>query len=687
MSDMDAYRDIFLSESAEFMQGITDGLLALESEPADLAPVEIIFRGAHSLKGMAAAMGYDRTADLTHKMESLMSRVRERERVVDRPLIDVMLEAVDTVRALIDDESSGANALDASALVAQLEALESAPKTDSDTSAGTDAGEIGEPVLDEQRAEGLVPSERDVAGIDARARSGETLFRVAVTLDENCVLKAVRAYMVIKRLSHMGHVVDTIPPGREIEDEQFDREFTVLLSTASDARAIQDAVLGVSEVDACTAEIAEETGSARSNTEVTTIESDTDSEAEAEAEAAARRRTAIPKLSETQTVRIAIGHLDTLVNLVGELVILRSRLERVAGRIDDHELNDAIEQLHQVSADLQHEVMHTRMVPVGNIFNRFPRMVRDLARDLDKDVAFEMEGLDIELDRTVLDEIGDPIVHLLRNSIDHGIESAADREAAGKPPRGTVRLAASRERDRVRISVSDDGRGIESDRVWDKACSLGLADPGSRGTYSDADVLLFTCVPGFSTATQATKVSGRGVGMDVVKGKIEHLGGALSIVSRPGSGTEFVLTLPLTLAIIQALILSSGGETYALPLSVVDEVLGGSDMEYDTIDGMPVAVDREGSIIPVHHLGALLGYSTDHKRMPSAQEHVVLVESAGQRKALVVESLLGRREIVIKPLSRMLRGARGVGGATVLGDGRVALIIDQRTLFPSREEN
>lgn len=686
MSDMDAYRDIFLSESAEFMQGITDGLLALESEPGDLAPVEVIFRGAHSLKGMAAAMGYDRTADLTHKMESLMSRIRERERVVDRPLIDVMLEAVDMVRSLIDDESSGSNALDASDLVARLEALESGPTAAApEPTAGTHALETGASVLDEQRAEGLVPSERDVAGTDARARPGETLFQVVVTLDESCVLKAVRAYMVIKRLSHMGHVIDTIPPGREIEDEQFEREFTVLLSTGAGARAIQDAVLGVSEVDTCIAGVAEAVEPVRSGTESVDAETDTDSEAEAEA--AARRRTAIPKLSETQTVRIAIGHLDTLVNLVGELVILRSRLERVAGRIDDHELNDAIEQLHQVSGDLQHEVMHTRMVPVGNIFNRFPRMVRDLARDLDKDVAFEMEGLDIELDRTVLDEIGDPIVHLLRNSIDHGIEPAAEREAAGKPPRGTVRLAASRERDRVRISVSDDGRGIESDRVWDKACSLGLADPASRGAYTDTDVLLFTCVPGFSTAAQATKVSGRGVGMDVVKGKIEHLGGALSIVSRPGSGTEFVLTLPLTLAIIQALILSSGGETYALPLSVVDEVLGGDDMGYDTIDGMPVAVDREGSIIPVHHLDALLGYSHDHKRLPNPHEHVVLVESGGQRKALVVENLLGRREIVIKPLSRMLRGARGVGGATVLGDGRVALIIDQRTLFASREEN
>ncbi len=678
MSDMDQYREIFLSESAEFIQGITDGLLALESEPGDLAPVEVIFRGAHSLKGMAAAMGYERTADLTHRMESLMARVRQRERVVDRSLIDIMLESVDVVRALIDDESSGSTAVDSTDLTVRLVALEEA-SGDVSSNAGTVAtvttgtGEDASGDTNEQRAEGLVPSEADIAGRDAQARPGETLFRVAVTLEEGCVLKAVRAYMVIKRLSHMGHVVDTIPPGRQIEDEQFDREFIVLLSSGSGGRAIHDAVLGVSEVEECVAGANDEAVPASVETELAEVE-------------AARKRTSIPKLSETQTVRIAIGHLDMLVNLVGELVILRSRLERVAGRIADTELDEAMEQLQQVSGDLQHEVMQTRMVPVGNIFNRFPRMVRDLAHDLEKDITFDMEGLDIELDRTVLDEIGDPIVHLLRNSIDHGIEPAAEREAAGKSARGTVRLTAARERDRIRISVSDDGRGIASDRVWDKACSLGLADPGTRGSYSQEDILLFTCVPGFSTVSQATKVSGRGVGMDVVKGKIEHLGGALSIVSRPGHGTEFVLTLPLTLAIIQALLVSSGGATYALPLSAVDEVLGGEDMELDTVDGSPVAIDREGAIVSVHHLDALLGYSDDHKRLPGRHQHLVLMESAGQRKALVVEDLLGRREIVIKPLSRMLRGARGIGGATVLGDGRVALIIDQRTIFPGREE-
>ena len=644
---MDAYKDIFLSESAEFIQGITDGLLALERAPDDREPVEVVFRGAHSLKGMAAAMGYAQTADLTHKMESLMARVREREREVDHELIDLMLEAVDAVRELIDAESSGADTVDVSALVARLVRSAEAPADD-------------DAVQDQGQATVAGPSD------------GQTL-RVSCVLDGECVLKAVRAYMVIKRLSHMGTVVDTVPSGRDIEDERFEREFAVILSTPASAEEVCDAARGVSEVESARAELLEP--------------AQKPARPDAGPHAGqAPRRAAIPKLSETQTVRIAIGHLDTMVDLVGELVILRARLERIADDLDLHDFDEVIEDLHRVSGDLQHEVMQTRMVPVGNIFNRFPRMVRDLARDLDKDVAFEVEGVDIELDRTVLDEIGDPIVHLLRNSIDHGIEPAEERKQAGKPESGTIRLVAARERDRVRITVTDDGRGIDCERVWDKACALGLVDPAARSSYSDDDVLLLTCTPGFSTVQEATKVSGRGVGMDVVKGKIEHLGGTLSIVSRPGQGTDFSLILPLTLAIIQALLVGSGEQTYALPLSSVEEVLAPGDMPVETVNGAPVVIGRDGEAVPLHYLDVLLGRERNGMRLPRPGEGIVLLESGGQERALGVERLLGRREIVIKPLSRMFSGVRGIGGATVLGDGRVALIIDPRSVFPSREE-
>ncbi len=665
MSDMDAYKDIFLSESAEFIQGITEGLLALESNPDDLEPVEVVFRGAHSLKGMAAAMGYSATSDLTHKMESLMDRVRQRERVVDSPLIDLMLEAVDVVKEVIDAESSG-SAYDPSGLIDRIVAATEAESTKQVAPADTES--IPDKHAETNVEDAAAPSANVVETGDA------SRFQVTCTLEENCALKAVRAYMVIKRLSHMGTVVDTIPSGREIEDEKFEHDFAVIVDTPATAEEVCEAVRGVSEVESVTAVAVE------ASTEVVPAEETAGTGEDA------TRRAAIPKLSETQTVRIAIGHLDTMVNMVGELVILRARLQRIARDREDRELADAVEELYRVSAELQHEVMNTRMVPVGNIFNRFPRMVRDLARDLEKDVDFQMEGLDIELDRTVLDEIGDPIVHLLRNSADHGIESPAEREAAGKPARGTVVLAARRERDRVRISVSDDGRGIDCQAVWEKACSVGLVEGDARSAYTDDDVLQLTCVPGFSTAKQATKVSGRGVGMDVVKGKIEHLGGMLSINSKPGQGATFTLTLPLTLAIIQALLVDSEGQTYAIPLSAVNEVLAPEDVHVETVDGHPVMIDRDHNVVPVHYLDALLGARRDEGRMPVAGESVVLLESGEQQRALVVQALLARHEIVIKPLSKLFAGIRGVGGATVLGDGRVALIIDPRTVFPRREE-
>jgi two-component system, chemotaxis family, sensor kinase CheA len=658
MGEMDAYRDIFLSESAEYIQGIVDGLLALEENPNDLEPVEVVFRGAHSLKGMSATMSYELTADLTHKMESLMDTVRKREQAPDHTLIDLMLEAVDVVKALIEAESSDMAAPDTAPIVERL-----VERTESKTASAEGPGEAekGEPAAS---AEDL-PVEASATAPSPEA-PGENLVRIRVELEPECVLKSVRAYMVIKRLSHMGNVVETNPSAREIEDEQFDRTFEVLVRTTAPTEEVVEAARFVSEVRGAVV------------LDSAPVEAEKD---EAEQEAGRRRVRQIPKLSETQTVRISIGHLDNMVDLVGELVILRSRLEAIAMQIDLKPMIEALEDLHQISAELQHEVMQTRMVPVGNIFNRFPRMVRDLARDLGKDITFEMEGLDIELDRTVLDEIGDPIVHLLRNAVDHGIEPGPARVALGKPEKGVVRLVAQRERDSVEIIVTDDGAGMDIERIWAKACERGMAEPGRRGDYNNESILQFTCSPGFSTTEQATKVSGRGVGMDVVRGKIEYLGGSLYIRSGEGQGSEFVLTLPLTLAIIQVLLVGSADQVFALPLGSVAEVLPPAEARIDTVDGAPVIVLRDDRVAPLHRLSVILGKEDASRLMPSASEHVVLIEGANQLRALAVDKLIGRQEIVIKPLGRMFRQMRGFGGATVLGDGRVALILDPRSLF------
>jgi len=442
MNDMDAYRDLFLSESADYLQAITDGLLTLEESPKSMEPVEVIFRGAHSLKGMSAAMGYEMTAELTHKMEGLMDSVRKRTRPVDSELIDLMLEAVDVVRGLIDEESHG----------------------------GTDYGAAHEVM---QRINAMAAREVQVEDSDT---SGEDvhLYSVVVTLEKECVLKAVRSYMVMKRLSYMGTIVDTVPSVRDLEDERFDQDFTVILETSSPPAEIIRVIEEVTEVE-----------KAQVTTHTAAPAEETEGQADPGSPRALGRRAEIPKLSETQTVRISIGHLDSMVDLVGELIIFRSRLEAIAKSLGSRELVEATEELQRISSELQYEVLDTRMVPVDNIFNRFPRMVRDLARDLGKEVVFRMEGLDIELDRTVLDEIGDPIVHLLRNSIDHGIESPEERKAASKPAKGSISLVAKRERDTVKISVSDDGGGIDAGRVWKKACDLGLVNHEEYDEYTD----------------------------------------------------------------------------------------------------------------------------------------------------------------------------------------------------------
>ena len=660
--DMGAYRQVFLSESAEYLQGIVDALLTLESDPDDLEPVEAVFRAAHSLKGMSGTMGYERTASLTHTMESLMDTVRKREQPVTGDLIDVVLRATDTLRDLINFEASGGAEVDPELMVQELREH-------------TEAAHGGRAT---QQAAAPVAAEPAAAG-------QEGVVTLSVTIEAACQLASVRAYMVLKRLRQLGEVVGTSPSESDIDEGEFDRTFTVSVRTDRPGEKLADAVRAITEVESANVVTPEATAAADVATPAADVPAGTPVEDEPDRDAAfGRAAKAVPKLADTQTVRIALTHLDTMVDIVGELVIARSRLENITDRIDEHDLTQAVEEVHRISAELQREVMQTRMVPVGNTFNRFPRMVRDLARDLGKDVAFEVDGVDIELDRTVLDEIVEPLVHLLRNSLDHGLENAVDRVAAGKPERGLVRLSAARERDRVLVTVADDGRGMDVERIWQAAVARGLADAADRDSMNDDDILLFTCTPGFSTAVHATKVSGRGVGMDVVRAKVEQLGGSLAIRSRPGRGTEFVLSLPLTLAIIQALLVRSSGHTYAIPLGAVTEVLAYDDLPVGTVDLHPVLTLRDGRVVPLDTLDAVVGLD-EEQRSPIRSRNIVLLEWGESARAIGVDGLVGRQEIVIKPLSGIFAGVSGLSGATVLGDGSVALILDPRALFATGE--
>jgi len=592
-----------------------------------------------------------------------MDTVRKREQPVTGDLIDVVLRATDTLRELINHEASGGAEVDPELMVQELR----------------ERTEIAH-----QAAAGATPHAPGEAPLAAAAEPG--VVTLSVTIESACQLASVRAYMVLKRLRQLGEVVGTVPSEEDIDEGEFDRTFTVSVKTDRPGEKLVEAVRAITEVEtACVVVSAPEPAVADEAPVTPDPPAPDATETAADRDAAfGRAAKAVPKLADTQTVRIALTHLDDMVDIVGELVIVFLRVETTTEKIDDHDLNAAVEEVHRISAELQREVMQTRMVPVGNTFNRFPRMVRDLARDLGKDLAFEVDGVDIELDRTVLDEIVEPLVHLLRNSIDHGLEPADAREAAGKPARGLVRLSAARERDRVLVTVADDGRGMDVDRIWKAAVARGLAQAGERDTMTDDDILLFTCTPGFSTAEHATKVSGRGVGMDVVRAKVEQLGGALAIRSRPGSGTEFVLSLPLTLAIIQALLVHSSGHIYAIPLGAVTEVLAYDDLPVGTVDLHPVLTLRDGRVVPLDSLDAVVGLDED-RRSPVRSRNIVLLEWGEMARAIGVDGLVGRQEIVIKPLSGIFAGVRGLSGATVLGDGSVALIIDPRALFSTGE--
>ncbi len=676
--DMASYREAFLSESAEYLQGIVEALLTLESNPDDLEPVEAVFRAAHSLKGMSATMGYERTAELTHTMESLMDTVRKREQPVTGDLIDLILRATDTLGTLINEETSGMPGSDIELLVQELkERTEAAHRP---AAAQAPAGAEEAPA--------------------APAAAGGTPLVVDVVLDETCALKAVRAYMVVKRLRQLGEVLSTTPSEEEIEAERFDDTFSVVVATTQTPEQVAETVSNIGEVQSVCAAPLETEVPAVAGPEPETVAPGPEAAADAMSPGPAdtpagetarasdldrdaafgRASQAVPKLADTQTVRISLTHLDSMVDVMGELVIARSRLETLAEKMADRDLIDAVEEVHRVSSELQREVMATRMVPVGNIFNRFPRMVRDLARDLGKEVVFDVEGMDIELDRTVLDEIVEPIVHLLRNSVDHGLEPAPDRVKAGKPERGRVVLSAARERDRVLVTVSDDGRGMDVEKIWAVACDRGMVTPDRREEFTDEDILAFTCTPGFSTAEKATKVSGRGVGMDVVRAKVEELGGSLQIRSVLGEGTTLSLALPLTLAIIQSLLVRSNGQVYAIPLGAVTEVFGVSDLETDSVDMHPVMKLRDGRVVPLDRLDMVVG-AIDEGSIGERTRQVVLMEWGDAARGLGVDELLGRQEIVIKPLAAMFAGVHGLSGATVLGDGSVALIVDPRVLL------
>ena len=678
--DTNQYMEMFLDESREHLDSLDDGLMTLEKDPSELSILNDIFRNAHTLKGMSATMGYTKIAELTHDMENILDALRKEQMEVTEDIIDTLLKCGDSLRQMVESigEGGSEDVVDISEVAAKLSALLKG-ESPANVAAAAPSAKVAPAELDNS----MEYSDTDREVIKKAKDSGLQAFHVKVTLVENCILKSARSYMVMNTLDQMGDVIKSVPPAEDLEQEKFEHDFDVAIVTDAEAKAIEEALMSISEI-----EKVEVTDAAK---EMEAAAAPSSAPAAGALPVPAASKAAVPadkktkalapekKLRSGQSVRVDIEKLDTLLNLVGELVINKVRLGQIGTTHRLTELTETLEQMDRVTTDLQTVVMKVRMVPVGQVFNRFPRMVRDLAKELDKDINLTIEGEETELDRTVIDEIGDPLMHLLRNSLDHGIEHPDDREAKGKPRTGEVGLIARHEGNNVVIMVTDDGSGIDAEVIRRKAVEKGMISQDEADNLSDADAVRLIFLPGFSTAEKITDVSGRGVGMDVVRSKIESLGGHVDVETKIDEGSVFKIKLPLTLAIIQALLVRVEQEMYAIPLGSIDRTINITQEDIKTVQNKEVIVLR-GQIIPIIRLGDVLNVPREE-----GEEHddiFVVVVHIGERKAgIVVDTLIGQQEIVIKTLGKLLAGLKVISGATVLGDGRVALILDVSALM------
>ena len=694
--DTNQYMEMFLEESREHLQSLNDGLLALENDPEEVSVVNDIFRNAHTIKGMSATMGFTKIAELTHDMENVFDLLRTEKMKVNEDIMDTLFKTIDSLEQMIESVGSGGpeDVVDISSFASKLSALASGKSVDEAEPAPAPAAPAAAPAA----SASITYSDTDKDVILEASNSGMHVYHAKVTLSDSCILKSARSYMVMNALDQLGEVVKSVPSAEDLEQEKFESSFDVVIVTDSEMKAVEDAILSISEVESAdmTDAVEEVKGAAAPAAAApapaaapAAAAPASNVPAPAAPSAPAAKPAAAPpakkpaadakKLKSGQSVRVDIEKLDTLMNLMGELVINKVRLEQIGTTHRLTELTETLEQMDRVTTDLQTVVMKVRMVPVGQVFNRFPRMVRDLAKELGKELNLTIEGEETELDRTVIDEIGDPIMHLLRNSLDHGLEAPDAREAKGKPRIGEVGLIARHEGTNVVIMVTDDGKGIDADVIRRKAVEKGMISEDEANSLDDADAVRLIFLPGFSTAEVVTDVSGRGVGMDVVRSKIETLGGHVDVETKIDEGSVFKIKLPLTLAIIQALLVKVQEEMYAIPLGSIDSTINITQEDIKTVRNKEVIVLR-GQIIPIIRLGDILNVPRVHEA--DSDDIFVVVVHIGERKAgIVVDNLIGQQEIVIKTLGKLLAGLKVISGATVLGDGRVAMILDVSALM------
>ena len=684
--DMSQYLGAFLDETDDNVQRLDDLLLALEKNMTDMDVINEIFRSAHTLKGMAGTMGFTNMMGLTHAMEDRLDAARKGTRPLTEGDMNLLFKGLDTLQEMADSIRGGGNDshIDVSDMVHELRNEGPAPAAaaPAQTQPAVSGGDSG-------------LSSQDSEWVKKANEEGSNAYSVHVTLSQSCLLKAARAYMVVNRLEEMGEIFRAEPPTDALEKEEFEFDFTVYVATPAPAEEVKAAIEKIGDVQS--AEVEEVKASESSAPAQTTAQAESaPSQETAPAQPAAPAQAAPAQAAPAkpapakkegakksgQTVRVDIGRLDKLMNLVGELVISRARIERLVQEARLRQFDDTLSQLGRISGDIQELVTKLRMVPVSFTFDRFPRLIRDLCKTLNKNVELVLEGEDTELDRTVIDEIGDPMVHLIRNSMDHGIEHPEERKALGKPEKGILKIAAYQEGSGVVIEVSDDGAGIDPERVKQKAIERGIITEDRAAIMSDEEAQQLVLLPGFSMARQITDLSGRGVGMDAAKTKVEALGGQFDLASKKNEGTHVYIRLPLTLAIVLSLLIKVGDETYAISLENVEETIMVRKEDIKTVHGEPTTLLR-GEVLSLNVLGDILGSDLGDER--DRDEYPVVVVKIGKNKiGFIVSQLIGQQEIVIKSLGRFLSKIDGITGGTILGDGNVALILDVASFYSTK---
>ena len=690
--DVSQYLEIFIDETKEHLQSLNTQILELEQNPENMDTINEVFRAAHSLKGMAGTMGYKRMQNLTHDMENVFSEVRNGHIKVNASMIDCLFQCLDALDEYLGNiqESGDEGTNDNELLIKDLNAmLDGGAEKEEDKKEEVKA-EAPVSDISKEKWKNIPLGDAENHVLAEAAKQGKNIIGLTVYVQESCILKAARAFLVFKALEDLGEIIVSNPSAQDIEDEKFDFEFSIIMIADCDAKKAIDAASYVSEIHEVVGSIMtpptyEETEEVKEEVKEETVATQTVQEAPAaKKEAKAPAATAVAekkgKPVVNRTVRVDIEKLDVLMNLVSELIIAKNSLvsaTNAEGAVNVG-VNEHIEYLESVTTNLHESVMKVRMVPIESVVNKFPRMIRDLQKKLGKKMELYMSGEETELDRTVVDEIGDPLMHLLRNSADHGLESAAVRKERGKPEVGSIFLNAYQEGNNVVIEVRDDGNGIDVDAVRAKAIERGTITEEQAESMSEKEIINLLFLPSFSTAKQVSDVSGRGVGLDVVRSKIESLSGEVEVKSKLGVGSTWIIRLPLTLAIIQALMVVVGGEKYAISLGSIQTIEDISPADIKFVQSKEVITLR-GNVIPLVRLNKVLGIESTKKEDENLI--AVIVKKGDKQAGLIIDELMGQQEIVIKSLGKYINKSKEISGATILGDGEVALILDTNALL------